>query len=194
MEILNAASNLFSKKGYVETTIDEIANLAGVTKGGVYYYFDSKADILYRICLSYVEADIKALEEKVGRIQDSEKKLKYIVDLHIGHYAKQKNYAKTLLHESYNLPRKYLADIKAKERRYYEMVLEIVSDLVGEGTKKEVAVALTFSLFAMMNWIYKWYDPKGPLKPEELSAIVFNLFMNGLKGIRKSSALGGGDA
>ena len=43
--ILNAAINIFSKKGYHNTRVDEIVDAADTSKGGVYFYFPSKQDI-----------------------------------------------------------------------------------------------------------------------------------------------------
>lgn len=43
--ILAAALELFGARGYVATSIDEIAAHAGLTKGALYYYFSDKADI-----------------------------------------------------------------------------------------------------------------------------------------------------
>ena len=43
--ILNAAINIFSKKGYHNTRVDEIVEAADTSKGGVYFYFPSKQDI-----------------------------------------------------------------------------------------------------------------------------------------------------
>ena len=43
------------------------------------------------------------------------------------------------------------------------------------------AVLFTFLLFGMCNWIYSWYHPRGPVSPEELSAIIYDLFMEGAK-------------
>jgi len=45
-QILNAAHKLFEKKGYRATTIDDIAENAGLTKGAVYYHFKNKESIL----------------------------------------------------------------------------------------------------------------------------------------------------
>ena len=44
--ILQAASRLFSEKGYDGTRVFEIAEAAGVNKALIYYYFQSKEDIL----------------------------------------------------------------------------------------------------------------------------------------------------
>src|SRR5688500_16252429 len=41
-EILNAALRVFAKKGFAAARIDDIAAEAGIAKGTVYLYFDSK--------------------------------------------------------------------------------------------------------------------------------------------------------
>ena len=50
--LLDAARDLFAKKGYEETTIAEIAQAAGVAVGTVYLYFHNKHDILTGVALS----------------------------------------------------------------------------------------------------------------------------------------------
>lgn len=44
--LLDAGLELFSRRGYAETSVSEVARAAGVSKGLVYYYFDAKRDLL----------------------------------------------------------------------------------------------------------------------------------------------------
>ncbi len=50
-----AAAKLFYEKGYIETSIDDIADSMKMTKGGIYYYFKSKNEILYFVLDHYVD-------------------------------------------------------------------------------------------------------------------------------------------
>lgn len=52
-QIVNAAVRLFSERGYYQTTIDDVAQAAEVSKGLVYRYFTNKDDLLF-YCLRYV--------------------------------------------------------------------------------------------------------------------------------------------
>src|ERR1035437_6229676 len=54
--VLAAARSLFGKKGYAQTSVDEIADAARVTKGAVYHHFAGK-EALFRAVLAEVEVE-----------------------------------------------------------------------------------------------------------------------------------------
>lgn len=47
--LVDAATRLFAEKGFESTTVQEVVDAAGVTKGAMYHYFSSKDDVLYEI-------------------------------------------------------------------------------------------------------------------------------------------------
>ncbi|HWM40698.1 MAG TPA: helix-turn-helix domain-containing protein, partial [Streptomyces sp.] len=47
--LMAAATRLFSEQGYDRTSVQEIVEAAGVTKGALYHYFGSKDDLLHEI-------------------------------------------------------------------------------------------------------------------------------------------------
>lgn len=185
--IAKVSADLFSSKGYLETSMHDIAVAAKVTKGGVYHYFGSKTEILYFICSTYVDLDLENLEQSMSAIKGRDEKTKFIIFRHIEHYATHTSAAKTLLNEAYNLPPRYFHEVKAREKKYFDIVARVLSEYLGVRRKKPALTALTFTLFGMMNWIYSWYNPKGPLKPEELSNIIFKTFTKGVDGVSLSS-------
>lgn len=62
--ILETAMQLFAKKGFHSTSIQEIANESGISKGAVYLHFQSKDDVLYSIFSYYYEK----LQQKVAEV------------------------------------------------------------------------------------------------------------------------------
>jgi len=62
--ILAAALKLFTRKGYENTSIDELALSAGIGKGTVYTYFQSKSDIFLAFCEDQLEFVYRELAEK----------------------------------------------------------------------------------------------------------------------------------
>jgi len=179
MKLAKIAAELFGTKGYLETSIDDIAAAARVTKGGVYHYFGSKTEILYFICSTYVDLDLENLEQSLAGIKGSVEKIKFIIFRHIEHYAAREYGAKTLLHEAHCLPPKYFKQVKEREKQYFRIVSRVLSEYLGPRARKDVVTALAFTLFGMLNWIYSWYDPRKPLKPKELSKLIFEIFTKG---------------
>jgi AcrR family transcriptional regulator len=65
--VLAAARSLFGRKGYAETSVDQIADAARVTKGAVYHHFASKKALFRSV---YTEVDAEAIARAV-RVGDS---------------------------------------------------------------------------------------------------------------------------
>jgi AcrR family transcriptional regulator len=52
-ELLEAALHVFARNGYRNTRLDDVAEAAGVTKGTIYHYFDTKEALLLRVIEHY---------------------------------------------------------------------------------------------------------------------------------------------
>lgn len=66
--ILDAADRLIGLYGYRKTTVDDIAQEAGVGKGTIYIYFESKEDV----ALSWIDRVNCRLRERLNRIAESD--------------------------------------------------------------------------------------------------------------------------
>ena len=186
LKIGKAAARLFNKKGYLETNMDNIAAAAKMSKGGIYHYFSSKDEILYFVLSNYMDLILDGLEAQLDKIEDDLSKIEFIISRHIDLYTHNIAEAKTLLHEARCLPSKYYNSIAAKEREYYRIVADVISPFLGDRAKhnKAQVTSLTFLLFGMCNWIYSWYDPKGAISPEDLSKMIWTVFVKGVDQFR----------
>lgn len=79
--ILRSALKLLVKKGYRNTTMEQIADASGFTKGAVYHYFESK-EVLLMAVLDLVEQDVITLKEVPGSQQDASASDRLIRFLH----------------------------------------------------------------------------------------------------------------
>ncbi|OEF97648.1 TetR/AcrR family transcriptional regulator [Desulfuribacillus alkaliarsenatis] len=61
-QILEAALTVFSENGFHNTKVEEIARVAGIGKGTIYEYFESKADIFKSMLLSIMQKYVEAIE------------------------------------------------------------------------------------------------------------------------------------
>lgn len=77
--ILSAAHELFSSKGYIQTTLTEIAKAAGVTTSNIYNYFPSKLDVFYEIITPWYADRLEQLDREVDSIDDNRNKLEKVL-------------------------------------------------------------------------------------------------------------------
>jgi len=66
--IQKAAKKVFFEKGYVNATIAEIAKLAGVAKGSIYLYFETKDDLYLSLMVPILEEIKKSLTDLKDKI------------------------------------------------------------------------------------------------------------------------------
>ena len=178
------AAALFNQKGYLETSMDDISMAGQLSKGGIYHYFSSKHEILYFISTNYMDLLLKDLEQELKKIDGGLSKIKFIISRHIDAYTKYTSEAKTTLHEAHLLPPQYFKIYSGKERKYYRIVADVLSEVIGEPIPKSRLRVMTFTLLGMCNWIYHWYKPRGHVSPSELSEIITDIFSKGIAGHR----------
>jgi len=70
-QILEAAMHVFTVKGYNATKIDDIAEKAGIAKGSVYRYFDSKEDLFFDVFGKYNEQLVENVRKQTEKQQES---------------------------------------------------------------------------------------------------------------------------
>ena len=78
-EVLETAARVFREKGYESTSIQDIADAVGILKGSLYYYMDSKEDLLYEILKGVHEEALENIK-RVGELDgDALQKLRFCV-------------------------------------------------------------------------------------------------------------------
>ena len=65
--LLAAATRLFAERGYDRTSVQEIVEAAGVTKGALYHYFGSKDDLLHEVYARVLRVQQERLDALRGR-------------------------------------------------------------------------------------------------------------------------------
>src|SRR5881394_1582524 len=79
--ILEAARKVFAKRGFSDATVDDIAAAAGVAKGTVYLYYNSKRDLYFAALKFGIEQMYSALAEELKRVSTPEAKLRALISV-----------------------------------------------------------------------------------------------------------------
>ena len=68
------------------------------------------------------------------------------------------------------------AQLRRRKRDYANLLQELLDAVPAAQVSRQTAA---FALFGMINWIYTWYHPTGPLPPERLGDEMARLFLSG---------------
>ena len=181
--ILTAAGRLFWKKGYLGTSIDEIAKGADVNKATIYYYFKDKASILNEL----ISIPLKELINQALPIAQMdlkpEDKLEALVAGHISWQASHPGIAGIGHVERKNLPAPAYRRYISMRDDYEEIVRKTIEDGVCQGAFhcKEVKLATMFTL-GLVNSIMQWFSPGGRLTADEIAKEACSFILKALKG------------
>jgi AcrR family transcriptional regulator len=182
--ILLHAAQIFADQGFERASIRDISRATGVSLSGLYYYFESKQKLLYLIQYNAFTLIIERAQSRLADIRDPQRRLRTLVQNHIEYFLSHPNEMKVLSHEEDALEPPYREEIVAIKRRYYTLAREIFEAVTARGAlpsglSQRVAV---LSLFGMMNWVYKWHNPKVDPNAEQLSEAIVNIFLRGVLG------------
>jgi AcrR family transcriptional regulator len=78
-EIFNAALLCFNKSGYYETSIDDIASRAGITKGGIYHHFSSKKTLFIDLFHTVANRYFETLKLKIHKPTDATQQMQELI-------------------------------------------------------------------------------------------------------------------
>ena len=174
-QVLDAAISVLAKKGIASTSVQDIADAAGLSKGAVHYHFESKEELLERVldrCCEVVEARIRAVFEQEGlpieRIhralaemwivrRDGTKEMRVLTELHM--LARQNKRIRKACGE-------------ALERACQQMIDTGLEHLLAMGLKPRVPVGVVPRLVIAMLDGLALQQEIDPVSPETEAAIL----------------------
>jgi len=132
--LVDAATRLFTERGYADTSIDDVASGARVTRGALYHHFSSKLDVFNAVCAAVdarvVEKVRKAAAAKPGT---AEERMRRVLDAYF-EAGRDTTYRAIVLTEAHK------AAGRDDGHRYspamYELVGELVRELAAAGEVK----------------------------------------------------------
>lgn len=132
--ILNAASKIMNKKGFIESNIREIALEAGVKDAIIYQHFKGKEDLLFSIVEQHMEYFLLFLDEHLQGINGAYNKLRKLVWAHLRYNDINRDYITLVLLECRSNRKFYQTGAYKLIRRYTGILLSILE----KGVKEQV--------------------------------------------------------
>jgi TetR/AcrR family transcriptional regulator len=182
--ILARAARLFAERGYPATSMNQVAEAAGLSKATLYHYCRDK----YTLLVNIVEGHVSRLEALVDEVADQslapEQRVRELVRRFVEEYAGAQHAHRVLTEDVRFLEDADRQRVVAKERRLVEAFAQAISQMRPELDAASLSKPLTMLLFGMINWMFTWLRPDGELDHEAMAHIVADLFLGGMPAVK----------
>lgn len=183
--ILQSAISLFNENGYNGTSIEQIAKAAGVGKGTVYSYFQTKKDIIKGFC----EYELEQIHnELVSKSNQDAPILEQMLTIYMTEFRQvtgNREFGRLYMRESVFPDDADLDDNLEMENKYFSLLFPILERGQQRGElRKDIELlhitAHFYSLFILI--VSAWYT--GRIETEEVEQAMMTLFTHALEGLQ----------
>lgn len=155
LEATRAAAAEFADKGFHGASTAGIARRMGIKQGSLYYYFKSKDEALFEVCMLGIGDYVRRMEVIAANQQPFEAKLLATIASHLGGYREKDEALKV-----YNAERLYLSaaerkDLKQEGSRYRQLLEGIFEQGVRDGAVRG-SIDCHFAALAVIGLCNSW--------------------------------------
>jgi AcrR family transcriptional regulator len=178
--VLQIAAQLFLEKSYGRTSMNDVADRLNITKPALYHYFRNKEEILlecYALGTGMIEEILNDIAAHCGTGLEK-------VEAFIYSYASVMtvNFGRCVMRlDEGDLSPEAYANIRNYKRKIDRRLRSFLQEGIADGSIRSCDPKLAaFAIAGALNWICVWYEPKGPLSPEEIAAQFVQTLTRGL--------------
>ena len=183
--ILESAAKLFRRQGYSATTLRQIADLAEIQAGSIYYYFDSKDAILDEVLdegLRRVFNGVKLKLKQAGDVSHR-RKIALAIEAHLVALHDASDFTSANIRIYGQLPERLKGPHRAIRRAYARYWDRLLSDAqkAGEIRADIELVPLRIFVIGALNWTVEWFDLSKKDAVQKLARRTESIIFDGVK-------------
>jgi AcrR family transcriptional regulator len=157
--ILDAAFHVFSRRGYRDTAVDDVARQAETSKGGLYFHFPTKESLFLELVRStadkLVARVVRTVESEPDAIARAEAAIRVVLSTFAGH----RTMARLLLIEGFGAGPVFRVEMQRLHQRFIELIAGYLDDAIATGVippiDTHIAGAAWFGAIheVVMDWL-----------------------------------------
>jgi AcrR family transcriptional regulator len=181
--LLSEATRLFAEQGFESTSVQEVVAAAGVTKGAMYHYFDSKDDLLHEIYGRVLRMQMERLTHFADSPGPVAERLYAAASDVVTTTVDNLDDSKIFFRSMHLLAPDTRKSVRAERRRYHERFRDLVTEGQREGTFRSDTPAdiVVDFFFGSVHHLGTWYSTEGALSGAELGAHFADLLLTSLR-------------
>lgn len=178
-DVTRAAVELFASQGYANTSVQQVVEAAGVTKGALYHYFQSKDDLLFGIYERLLSLQTERLTAIVARGEPTAETLRAVCVDVIETSVDFLLEGTVFFRSAHMLSAPRQQEVTRRRRAYHDTFAGLVERGQAEGLyRADIPVAvLVAHFFSDVHYLSHWYKPEGPEDKTVLAHQLTDLFL-----------------
>lgn len=181
-KILEAAATLFKEKGYVETSMRDLAQHIGLKASSLYNHISSKQEILQLICISSADKFTQHINNLHQQPITPVEKLTELVRFHIQTAMEDTTSVISFTDVWRHLEKEDLQQFIDNRRQYENSFKEIIVDGIDQGHFVNIHPDIALqTILSAVHWIYDWYRPTRSISRQELETNILTLVLQGMQ-------------
>jgi AcrR family transcriptional regulator len=184
-EIFQQASQMFQEKGYLATSMRELAANVGLEPSSLYSHLSSKEEILRKICFETADQFMDGMKQVLKSNEPTIDKLRSLISLHI-RIAIQNKTAVTVFNDEWrNLSEPHLSDFLALRKEYEEGFLRVIRAGIHEKILKLHDPNVLMNVIVnSVNWLHYWHNDNKNIGIASLERQFHSILLSGILSIR----------
>jgi AcrR family transcriptional regulator len=175
------AAEIFHRKGFNGTSMDDIARALQITKAGLYYYIKGKEDLLFAIMTYAMDWLSREVIEPAQAVSDPEERLRLIIQRHGRELMEGPRSMSILSDEVAALTPRHRRRIIKRKRAYFDLIRNTLEELKGQGRLADLNTTVaTFSLIGALMWLPRWYRADAALASQNVTEQITRALLGGL--------------
>ena len=181
--LLAAATRLFAEQGYDRTSVQEIVEAAGVTKGALYHYFGSKDDLLHEIYARVLRLQTERLDTIAARSTPVPERLAEAAADVVVTSIQNLDDTKIFFRSMHQLSPGKQKAVRAERRRYHETFRALIEEGRRDGFfRADLRPDLVVDFFfGSVHHLGTWYRADGPLSADQVAAEFSDLLLHSVR-------------
>ncbi len=184
--VIQAAMTVFSRRGFRQTTVEDIIQEAGVARATFYHYFKSKKDIFLELAGNIVDSIYAIAQEQFADYPDTVEELRQRLEraflLSFDYFGINRDFASIYFSEVIGMN----PELDSKVVSFQSRLTELLTAFLKKGHEKGLVGDLDFDLasmvisFAPQNIAILWMMQGRKGEPKDLARALTDLFINGI--------------
>lgn len=169
--VLARSAEIFSRRGFRATSMNEIAAAVGLSKPTLYHYFRNKEELLVRLYSEVLDESLQLARQTIAAASTPLGAIRDLITSRVEYTCEKQHLLTVFFEEEHELPAELAEEVLRRRRAFQDLFHAALEEHLSRYPHLRETIRPTVyvnTCLGAVNWTYKWYRPSGALSPGDL--------------------------